>query len=131
MNHQLNQAQPFVLSLLRIVVGLVMFSFGMAKIFLFHAGNFTPPTGSLPWIAGMFELVCGFLFLIGFQTRIAAFLLSGLMASAYFISHFPKSFFPTENGGYAAVTLCFVFLYFVTSGAGPVSVDGKLNRRWL
>jgi putative oxidoreductase len=127
MKAQLNSAQPYVLSILRIAVGLVMFSFGMAKIFHFHPGQFTPPTGSLPWIAGLFELVCGFLFLIGFQTRLAAFLLSGVMASAYFIAHFPQSFFPTENGGYAAVVLCFVYLYFVTAGAGPISVDAKLK----
>lgn len=124
MERNLQSAEPIMLSLLRIAFGLVIFSFGMAKIFHFHAGQFTPETGSLPWIAGLFELICGFLFLIGFQTRIAAFLLSGLMASAYFVAHFPRSFFPTENGGYAAAVFCFVFLYFVTSGAGPISIDG-------
>ncbi len=127
MQKNLNSAQPALLSALRIALGLVIFSYGMAKIFHFHAGNFTPPTGSLPWIAGLFELICGFLFLVGFQTRIAAFLLSGLMASAYFISHFPKSFFPVENGGGAAAVYCFVFLYFVAAGAGPFSVDAKIS----
>jgi putative oxidoreductase len=125
---KLQQAQPLVLSILRIAVGLVIFSFGTAKIFHFHAGQFMPPPGSLPWIAGLLELVLGFLFLVGAGTRIVSFILSGEMAFAYFISHFPKSFFPTENGGYAAIVLCFVFLYFVTSGAGPISVDRKLGR---
>jgi len=129
MYQNLDNARPIVLSILRIAVGLVIFSFGTAKIFHFHAGNFMPPTGSLPWIAGLIELIVGFLFLIGFQTRAAAFILSGEMAAAYFIAHFPSSFFPTENGGYAAIVLCFVFLYFVTSGAGPISVDAKLNKR--
>jgi putative oxidoreductase len=124
----LQEAQPTLLSVLRIAVGLIIFSFGTAKIFHFHPGQFTPPPGSLPWIAGLLELVLGFLFLIGFQTRASAFLLSGEMAFAYFISHFPKSFFPTENGGYAAATLCFVFLYFVASGGGPFSVDGRLHK---
>ncbi|RWX81807.1 DoxX family protein [Neorhizobium lilium] len=124
----LQQAQPIVLSIMRIAVGLVIFSFGTAKIFHFHAGQFMPPPGSLPWIAGLLELVLGFLFLIGLGTRLSAFILSGEMAAAYFIAHFPKSFFPTENGGYAAIVLCFVFLYFVTSGAGPISVDKKLGR---
>lgn len=128
MNQNLNNAQPIVLSILRIAVGLVIFSFGTAKILHFHAGSFTPETGSLPWIAGLFELVLGFLFLIGFQTRIVSFVLSGLMAAAYFIAHFPKSFFPTENGGHAAIILCFLFLYFVTSGGGPISVDAKLKQ---
>lgn len=125
MQQSLNNAQPILLSILRIAVGLVIFSFGTAKILHFHAGQYTPETGSLPWIAGLLELTLGFLFLIGFQTRIAAFILSGLMASAYFIAHFPKSFFPTENGGHAAIVLCFVFLYFVSAGAGPLSVDAK------
>lgn len=128
MVNQLTKAQPILLSILRIVTGLVLFSFGLAKIFHFHAGSFTPPAGSLPWIAGLFELVGGFLFLIGCQTRLVAFVLSGLMAVAYFISHMPHSFYPTENGGYAAVVFCFVFLYFVAAGAGPISVDSQLRR---
>jgi len=127
MHNNLNGAQPALLSALRIVLGLIIFSFGMAKIFHFQAGNFTPPTGSLPWIAGLIELTLGFLFLVGFQTRIAAFVLSGLMAAAYFIGHFPKSFFPVENGGGAAAVYCFVFLYFVAAGAGPFSLDAKLS----
>jgi putative oxidoreductase len=129
MKQQLTLAQPYALSLLRIALGLVIFSFGTAKILHFHAGNFTPEAGSLPWVAGLIELILGFLFLIGFQTRAAAFILSGEMAAAYFIAHFPKSFFPTENGGFAAAVFCFVFLYFVTAGAGPVSVDARLERR--
>lgn len=86
-----------------------------------------PPTGSLPWVAGLLELILGFLFLVGFQTRLVAFVLSGEMAFAYFIAHFPTSFFPTENGGYAAVVYCFAFLYFVTAGPGPWSLDRKLG----
>lgn len=128
MKQQLSSVQPYVLSILRIALGLVIFSFGTAKIFHFHAGQFMPPTGSLPWIAGLIELILGFLFLIGFQTRLAAFILSGEMAAAYFIAHFPVSFFPTENGGYAAVVFSFVFLYFVTSGPGPLSLDAKLRQ---
>lgn len=127
MYNRLSSAQPPLLSALRIALGLIIFSYGMAKIFHFQAGNFTPPVGSLPWMAGLLELTLGFLFLIGFQTRIAAFVLSGLMASAYFISHFPKSFFPVENGGGAAAVYCFVFLYFVAAGAGPFSLDAKLS----
>ncbi len=128
MIRNLQQAQPLVLSILRIAVGLVIFSFGTAKILHFHAGQFMPPPGSLPWIAGLLELVLGFLFMVGLGTRISAFILSGEMAAAYFIAHFPKSFFPTENGGYAAIVLCFVFLYFVTSGPGPISIDRKIGR---
>ena len=66
--------------------------------------------------------------LIGFQTRIAAFVLSGLMAFAYFIGHASKSFFPAQNGGVAAILFCFVFLYLVASGAGTFSVDNLMKR---
>lgn len=128
MKSQLSAAQPYFLSLLRVVLGLVIFSFGTAKIFHFHAGVFMPPTGSLPWVAGLIELIIGFLFLVGFQTRIAAFILSGEMATAYFIAHFPTSFFPTENGGYAAVVFSFAFLYFVAAGPGPFSIDAKTGQ---
>lgn len=124
---QISNLQPYLLSLLRIALGLVIFSFGLAKVFHFHPGPFTPPMGSLAWVAGVIELILGFLFLIGFQTRVVAFILSGEMAVAYFVAHFSKSFFPTENGGYAAAVYCFVFLYFVTSGAGLISVDAKLR----
>lgn len=123
----LQGAQPIVLGLMRIALGLVLLNFGLAKIFHFHAGNFMPPQGSLPWFAGLIELVIGALFLIGFQTRIMAFILSGEMAVAYFIAHLPKSFFPTENGGYAAAVFAVVFLYFVTAGSGAFSVDRARN----
>lgn len=128
MAQQLTSLRPYALAALRIALGLVVFSFGAAKVLHFHPGPFTPPTGSLIWSAGLIELVAGFLFLIGYQTRIAAFILSGEMAAAYFIAHLPQSFFPTENGGYAAAVYCFVFLYFVTAGAGPLSVDAKLGK---
>lgn len=123
MARKLSTYRPHMLSILRIALGLVLLNFGMAKIFHFHAGQFTPPVGSMSWIAGLFELIGGALFLVGFQTRLVAFVLSGLMASAYFISHFPRGFFPTENGGYAAAVFSVVLLYFVTAGAGPISLD--------
>lgn len=120
--------QPHLLSLLRIVSSLVLFSYGTQKILLFPAAASVPPVGSLSWVAGLIELTLGFLVLIGFQTRIAAFVLSGLMAFAYFIGHASKSFFPAQNGGVAAILFCFVFLYLVAAGAGPFSVDNLLKR---
>ncbi len=125
----LKSAQPYALSLMRIALGLVIFSFGTAKIFGFHPGPFAPPVWSLDWVAGLIELLFGFLFLVGFQTRTAAFIFSGEMAFAYFIVHFPKSPFPTENDGYAAAVFCFVFLFFVTAGSGPISVDRLISGR--
>ncbi len=127
MQQNLIAARPYALSALRMALGLVIFSFGTAKILGFHPGPFTPPPYSLVWVAGLFELVFGFAFLVGFKTRVVAFVLSGLMAAAYFVAHLPQSFFPTENGGYAAAVFTFVFLYFVTAGAGPISIDAKLG----
>ncbi|WP_283196143.1 DoxX family protein [Rhizobium sp. AN80A] len=121
--------QPALLSLLRIVSSLVLFSYGTQKILYFPAAERVPDVGSLPWIAGVFELVLGFLVLIGFQTRIAAFVLSGVMAFAYFIGHASKSFYPAQNGGVAAILFCFIFLYIFAAGAGPYSLDAMLKRK--
>jgi len=71
------------------------------------------------------ELIGGVLLTIGLFTRPVAFLLSGEMAVAYFIAHAPRSFFPANNGGDAAVLYCFVFLYLVFAGAGRWSVDER------
>lgn len=116
---------PYLLSLLRAVAGLVLFSFGTQKILGFPASDGMPPSGSLPWIAGVLELTLGFLVLIGLWTRVSAFVLSGLMAFAYFLAHAPQSFYPAQNGGVAAILFSFVFLYVAAAGAGPISVDAK------
>lgn len=120
--------QPHLLSLLRVVSALVLFSYGTQKILRFPYVESVPPVGSLAWIAGLFELILGFLVLIGFQTRIAAFVLSGVMAFAYFLRHAPQSFYPAQNGGVAAILFCFVFLYLSAAGAGPFSVDAARER---
>ena len=76
-------------------------------------------------IAGIFELVGGALIVIGLFTRPVAFVLSGLMAFAYFMAHAPRGFYPLTNGGEAAVFYCFAFLYMAAAGAGPWSVDAQ------
>lgn len=127
MKQRLNQASPYLLSLLRIVSALVLFSYGTQKILHFPVAERVPPVMSMPWIAGLLELTLGFLLLIGFMSRAAAFVLSGLMAFAYFIAHFPQNFFPSQNGGVAAILFCFIFLYLVAAGPGPLSVDARRN----
>ena len=117
--------QPHLLSLLRAVTGLVLFSYGTQKILGFPASDAVPPAGSLPWIAGMLELTLGFLVLIGLWTRVSAFVLSGLMAFAYFLAHAPQGFYPAQNGGVAAILFSFVFLYLAAAGAGPISIDAQ------
>jgi len=113
---------------LRIVVGLVLLQYGLAKLFGWPAVKMFQ---DLPWlslfgIAGMFELIGGTLLILGLFTRPAAFILSGEMAAAYFIEHFPRSFFPIQSEGDLAVTLCFTFLYLSFAGGGPLSLDAVL-----
>lgn len=78
---------------------------------------------SLFWWAGLIEMVGALLFGLGLFTRPVAFLLCGEMAVAYFMQHAPKGFWPLTNGGEYAVLYCFVFLYYVTAGAGAWSLD--------
>ena len=82
---------------------------------------------SLYWFAGAIELVGGILLLGGLFTRSAAFILSGEMAFAYFLSHAPNSFFPILNRGDGAILYCFIFLYIVFAGPGPWSLDAMLQ----
>jgi putative oxidoreductase len=123
--------QPVVLSLFRFVTGLLLFQYGVAKILKF------PPNSpfakveitSLFGIAGCFELIFGGLLLLGLLTRPVAFILAGEMAFAYFIEHFPKSFFPLLNGGTLAILFCFACLYLSTAGGGPISLDAMLRKK--
>jgi putative oxidoreductase len=124
---------PQLLSVLRIVVAFLFIQVGSAKLFAFPAaimpGGGTAPMGSLVWFAGVIEVVGGTLFLLGLFTRPVAFILSGEMAFAYFIGHFPHGFWPVLNQGAPAVFYCFTFLYFSAAGAGSWSLDARLARR--
>lgn len=128
MKHALKPHEPLLLSILRIVAALVIFRYGTQKILGFPASEAAPPKGSLSWIAGIFELVAGCLVPVGFQTRIAAFVLSGVMAFAYFLVHAPQGFYPAQNGGVAAILFCLVFLHLAAAGAGPISVDAARRK---
>ena len=129
MENKLQNYRPYALSLLRIIAALVLFSYGTQKILGFPVADHVPPAYSLSWFAGLIELIVGFALLIGFYSRAAAFVLSGEMAFAYFIAHFPKSFYPSINGGVAAILFCFIFLYLAISGPGPLSIDARQRGR--
>jgi putative oxidoreductase len=98
---------------------------GTGKLLHFPAG--LPFIDQMPaWLlyfTGTMELVGGLLITIGLFTRPVAFVLSGFMAFAYFMAHFPRSFFPVLNGGDAAVLYCFIFLFLAAAGPGPWAVD--------
>jgi putative oxidoreductase len=122
--------QPFVLSLFRFITGLLLFQYGVAKILKIPALPYFANPPPLIMTAGALELVLGALLIIGLFTRIAAFILSGEMAFAYFLGHMMKTgepvLHPLNNGGTAAILFCFACLYLCTSGGGPISVDAAL-----
>jgi putative oxidoreductase len=120
--------EPRMLSVLRFVAGLVFLQTGMAKLFGFpQVAMFAHlHLASLLGVQGVIELVGGALVCIGLFTRPAAFILSGDMAVAYFMAHFPKSFFPAVNGGAAAILYSFIFFYLFVAGAGAWSLDRLL-----
>jgi len=116
------EAQAY--ALMRVVVGFLFFWHGASKLFAFPM----PPPPEAPafviWVAGTIELIGGLLVMIGFQARLAAFLCSGLMATAYWLAHGTKALLPIENQGEPAVIYCFVFLFISARGAGMWSVEG-------
>src|SRR6516162_9119567 len=115
-----------ILSILRIMVGMLYMEHGLAKILDFpHQPNHTPYAllALNPGLQGLLELVGGLLLALGLFTRTVAFVLAGDMAVAYFMEHAPRGFFPLLNGGELAIVYCFVFLYFWISGGGEWSLD--------
>lgn len=126
-----NDWAPKLLSILRIVSGLIFLEHGTQKFLSFPAGQYAGSGLALNnpgAFAGIVELVCGLLIAIGLFTRPAAFLASGTMAVAYWYAHAPQNFFPVNNGGDAAILYCFVFLYLAFAGPGPWSLDARRNR---
>jgi putative oxidoreductase len=121
-----------MLAALRIVSGLLFLEHGLQKLTGFPVPldpHRIPPLNTLPGMAGFLELGCGLLITIGLFTRAAAFLASGTMAVAYWTYHAPNNFFPVNNLGDAAILSCFVFLYLVFAGAGPLSIDAARANR--
>src|SRR5476649_1922286 len=121
---------PRLLSVFRIMAGLMLLEHGTAKLFKFPIvttmANLNLST--MPGIAGFFELIGGALLVVGFLTRPAAFIMSGMTAVAYFYAHAPRGFFPILNGGEAAIIYCFALLYLSAAGPGPWSIDATRQK---
>ena len=122
---------PRLLSILRIVAAFLFIAHGTQKLFGFPVLEPKPTVElfSLFGLAGVIELVGGLLLLVGLLTRPVAFLLSGEMAVAYFMAHFPRSFWPILNNGEHTVLFCFLFLYLAAAGGGEWALDRARNRR--
>ena len=136
-----SNATPRLLSVLRIVSAFFFMLHGAQKLFGFLAppGAQGPPTFSQVWIGGVLEFFGGLLLLLGLFTRPVAFILSGMMAVAYFQMHLatavaksnPNWFWPIQggNGGELAALYCFLFLFLAAAGGGEWSLDRLLRRR--
>jgi putative oxidoreductase len=119
------------LSVLRIITALLFLQHGLAKLVGFpHVAMFDHlKLFSLEGAAGVIEIVGSLLVLVGLFTRPAAFIMSGEMAFAYFMAHFPRGFVPILNQGELAILYCFIFLYFAFAGGGSWSLDKLITKR--
>ncbi|HVZ69526.1 MAG TPA: DoxX family protein [Rhizomicrobium sp.] len=127
----LERFSPQLLSVLRIMSGLLFLEHGTAKLLhIPHVATFDNPLPPMLLAAGIIEMAGGFLVAIGWFTRAAAFICSGEMAVAYFQYHvrMGRSIFPVQNEGDAAVLFCFIFLFLAAAGAGPWSVDAMRKK---
>ena len=130
MNDTLAAWTPRALSVLRIITGLLIIQHGMGKLLGFPAfpAYANVQLMSLSGAAGVIELIGGALLILGLWTQPGAFILSGEMAFAYFIGHFPKGFHPLISGGTLAALYCFTCLYLSTAGGGPWSLDASMKK---
>ena len=143
-----SQWTPRLLSVLRIVAALLLMQHGAQKLFCVPAAPPPPPqqqvvqqdaqrqqaaqqpsrTPPLMLVAGALEFFGGLLLLFGLFTRPVAFILSGLLAVAYFMAHAPQGFWPVLNKGELAALYSFVFLYLAVAGGGAWSIDHLWRR---
>jgi putative oxidoreductase len=130
LNSTLSTWAPRLLSVMRIVLAFTFLWHGTQKLFGYPPSQQPAgPMTTLILVAGILEFGGGLLLLLGLFTRPVAFLLSGMMAVAYFMAHAPRGFLPLVNGGELAVVYCFVFLYLAAAGGGPWSLDALMRRQ--
>ena len=126
---RLNSGAPAVLSLVRVIFGLLFLCLAAAHLFCWPSGP-AAAFGQCPYFwAGCIELVVGVLITLGLFTRIAALVASGTMAFAFFYAHLPTGVIPMTNGGEPAVLYCFAFLLLAFTGGGAFALDTRLDGR--
>ncbi len=121
---------PHLRSVLRMIAAFMFMEHGAQKLFGLLGGRpgGPPPPFTQMWIGGALEFFGGLLLLLGVFTRPVAFILSGMMAVAYFQVHAPQGFWPLLNRGELAALYCFVFLYLSAAGGGPWSLESVWRR---
>lgn len=123
----LNPRASEILSVLRILSAGTFFTHGTMKLFGWP-GPFEYGLSALIYTAAVLEVVGGILLILGLHARLTAFVMSGMMAFAYFIGHGVREFFPVLNGGESAMLFCFIFLYIAAAGPGKWSIDAITGR---
>jgi putative oxidoreductase len=133
MNLNLSRAGQVTFFLLRVVAGLLFIQTGSVILFGWFGGmpgqSSPPPFLSQTWVGGVLEFFGGIAMVLGLGTRPIAFILSGMMAVAYWQFHAPHSPWPVQNQGMPAILLCFIFLNLAAQGAGDWSLDALLRRK--
>ena len=119
---------PHILSILRILAAATFLTHGTMKLFGWPA-PFEFPMSGLSYTAAILEVVGGLLLIVGLFSRPVAFILSGMMAVAYWQFHAPGDVYPLNNGGELAIMYCFAFFYFIFAGPGPWSLDAMMSKR--
>jgi putative oxidoreductase len=130
----MNRAIEATYLLLRVVAGFLFIQSGGLILFGWYGGMPGSPPGPPPvmseiWIGGVLEFFGGIAILLGLFTRPVAFILSGMMAVAYWQFHAPQGGWPLQNQGIPAVLFCFVFLYMAARGGGDWSLDALIRRK--
>jgi putative oxidoreductase len=132
MERLLGPYSPYLYAVLRIVVGFLFACHGAQKLFGLFGGlgpaGGTAPLFSLMGLAGLIEFFGGLLIMLGLLTGTVAFIASGQMASAYFMAHHPRGFWPILNQGEPAALFCFIFLYMASRGSGIWSIDSLRSK---
>ena len=132
MEQMISKLQPYALSLMRFVIGLVLFAYGVVKILKYPPMEYFANLPPLIMVSGWIELVVGALLMIGLFSRLCALILSGQMAFAYFLGHVFEHaepvWHPIVNNGNLPIVLCFSCLYLATAGGGPISVDAATGQ---
>ena len=127
-----DQAIRIAYFLLRVVAGLLFLQAGGLILFGWFGGMpgqpSPPPLLSQTGIGGILEFFGGSAIMLGLGTRPVAFVLSGMMAVAYWQFHAPNAVSPVQNQGVPAVLFCFLFLYLSVRGGGDWSIDALLHR---